>query len=258
MPLRLQKRFLEIGKGGKGATNSDVLTYYDRDIDSLCSRCNRYHKGRIGDDCVMPPCRFCVFEGHEDSNHHLRNCELKPDDWQLPSTLPNASKRQLAIREKPVSDKRQKMTAQQLVATFSENELSEVCAAINTIQSGSEVSAATSDDGEEEAIQFLTNLKLNRTSLVAKSAGSTSKGGDTTHLVPVTAAGMKATATIGSVTRTPRADQHEILRKIAQAKVNESRGPGYRNGLFSVIVDEAPERPHWFDTNDEWFAKRKV
>ena len=111
-----------IGKGGKDATKSDVPTYYDRDIDNFCSRCNRYHKGRIGDDCVMPPCRFCVFEGHEDSNHHLRNCELKPDDWQLPSTLPNASKRQLAIRDKPVSDKRQKMTAQQLVATFSETE----------------------------------------------------------------------------------------------------------------------------------------
>ncbi len=37
----------------------------------------------------------------------------------------------------------------------------------------------------------------------------------------------------------PRADQHEILLKIAQAKVNESRGPGYRNGMFSVSVDEA-------------------
>ena len=113
------------------------------------------------------------------------------------------------------------MTAQQLVATFSETELSEVCAAINTIQSGSEVSAATSDDGEEEAIQFLT--KLNRTSLVAKSAGSTLKGGDTTHLVPVTATEKKAsTGTIISVTRLPttRADQEATQLKCALAKVN--------------------------------------
>ena len=40
----------EIGKGGKGATKSDVHTYYDRDMDNFCSRCNRYHKGRIGND----------------------------------------------------------------------------------------------------------------------------------------------------------------------------------------------------------------
>ena len=148
------------------------------------------------------------------------------------------------------------MTAQQLVATFSENELSEVCAAINTMHNEAHDATGAVAEQESEAIQVLT--KLNRTTPVAKSAGSTSKGGDTTHLVPVTAAGMKATATIGSVTRTPRADQHEILRKIAQAKVNESRGPGYRNGSFSVIVDDVPQRPHWFDTNDEWFAKRKV
>ena len=77
-------------------------------------------------------------------------------------------------------------------------------------------------------------------------------------MVPVTATGMKATATIGSVIRTPRADQREISLQIAQAKVNESRGRGYRNGLYSVIVDEAPERTPLFDTYDEWFAKRKV
>ncbi len=77
-------------------------------------------------------------------------------------------------------------------------------------------------------------------------------------MVPVTATGMKATATIGSVIRTPRADQREISLKIAQAKVNESRGldpgRGYRNGLYSVSVDEAPERTPLFDTH----AKRKV
>ena len=71
---------------------------------------------------------------------------------------------------------------------------------------------------------------------------------------------MKATATIGSVIRTPRADQREISLKIAQAKVNESRGRGYRNGILSVTrsLNEAPERTPLFDTNDEWFAKRKV
>ncbi len=68
-------------------------------------------------------------------------------------------------------------------------------------------------------------------------------------MVPVTAAGMKGTATIGSVIRTPRADQREISLKIAQAKVDASRGPGYRSGiLFSVSVDEAPERTPLFDT----------
>ena len=54
-------------------------------------------------------------------------------------------------------------------------------------------------------------------------------------------------------------DRSESLQlKIARAKVNESRGHGYRNGLYSVIVDEAPERTPLFDTYDEWFAKRKV
>ena len=152
------------------------------------------------------------------------------------------------------------MTAQQLVATFSETELSEVCAAINTIQSGSEVSAATSDDGEEEAIQFLT--KLNRTSLVAKSAGSTSKGGDKTHLVPMAATGNKASTIISvTVTRLPitRADQEATQLKCALAKVNAPFN-GHHNRMFSLTEDDAPKSPPLFrvDTNDEWFAKRKV
>jgi hypothetical protein len=118
------------------------------------------------------------------------------------------------------------MTALELVTSLSETELTAVCAAINTIHNGPEVSAATSADVEQEAIQVLT--KLHRTSPAAKSAGSTLKCGlgDTTHLVPVTAAGMKAAATIGSVRRldTSLADQHELQVKIARAKVSESGG----------------------------------
>jgi predicted tellurium resistance membrane protein TerC len=63
----------------------------------------------------MPPCRFCVHEGHADSGHHLRDCGLKPDQWQLSSTLPNASKRQLAVREQPEGPKQRKLTALELV-----------------------------------------------------------------------------------------------------------------------------------------------
>jgi hypothetical protein len=144
------------------------------------------------------------------------------------------------------------MTAMELVTSLSVNELAEVCAAINTRQNEDDATSAVVEQ-ESEAIQVLT--KLNRTTPVANmSAGSTLKCGDTTHLVPVTAPGMKATATIGSVIRTPRADQRELSLKIAQAKVNESRGRGYRNGLYSVIVNEAPERTPLFDT----YAKRKV
>ena len=128
------------------------------------------------------------------------------------------------------SGKKQKpMTAMELVTSLSVNELAEVCVAINTRQNEDDATSAVVEQ-ESEAIQVLT--KLNRTTPVAKSAGSTLRGGDTTHLVPVTATGMKATATIGSVIRTPRADQREISLKIAQAKVNESRGHGYRNGFF--------------------------
>ena len=93
--------------------------------------------------------------------------------------------------------------------------------------------------------------KLHRTSPAAKSAGSTLNCGDTTHLVPVTAAGVKATATIGSVTRlgTSLADQRELQLKIARAKVSESRGPSYRNnGILSVSLNEAPKIPPLFDT----------
>ena len=66
----------------------------------------------------------------------------------------------------------------------------------------------------------------------------------------VTAAGMKAAANIGSVTRhgTSLADQHELQLKIARAKVSESRGPGYRNGILSVSLNEAPKIPPLFDT----------
>ena len=127
-----------LGEGGKDTTKADVPTdhSYDRANYNFCSRCNRDHKGRIGTDCVMPPCRFCVHEGHADSGHHLRDCGLKPDQWQLPSTLPNASKRQLAVREQPEGPKQRKLTALELVQTLSETELAEVSAAINTTQNG--------------------------------------------------------------------------------------------------------------------------
>ena len=138
------------------------------------------------------------------------------------------------------------MTAQQLVATFSETELSEVCAAINTMQNEAHDATSAVVEQESEAIQVLT--KLNRTSPVAKSVGSTSKGGDTTHLVPMAATGNKA-STIISVTRLPitRADQEATQLKCALAKVNAPFG-GHRNGMYSVNVDEAPESPPLFAT----------
>jgi hypothetical protein len=143
------------------------------------------------------------------------------------------------------------MTAQQLVATFSETELSEVCAAINTMQNEAHDATSAVVEQESEAIQVLT--KLNRTSPVAKSVGSTSKGGDTTHLVPMAATGNKA-STIISVKRLPitRADQEATQLKCALAKVNASLN-GHRNRMFSLrlIVDDAPESPPLLDTNDE-------
>jgi uncharacterized protein YaaQ len=150
--------------------------------------------------------------------------------------------------------KQKPMTAMELVTSLSVNELTEVCAAINTRQNEDDATSAVVEQ-ESEAIQVLT--KLNRTTPVANSAGFTLKCGDTTHLVPVNAAGIKATATIGSVTRhgTSLADQRELQLKIARAKVAESRGPGYRNtGILSVSLNEAPERTPLFDT----YAKRKV
>jgi hypothetical protein len=150
--------------------------------------------------------------------------------------------------------KHKPMTAMELVTSLSVNELAEVCAAINTRQNEDDATSAVVEQ-ESEAIQVLT--KLNRTAPVANSAGFTLKCGDTTHLVPVNAAGIKATATIGSVTRhgTSLADQRELQLKIARAKVAESRGPGYRNtGMLSVSLNEAPERTPLFDT----YAKRKV
>jgi hypothetical protein len=200
----------------------------------------------------------------QDVDHHLRYCTLAPYNWQwqpgIESNPKSGLKRELTTRVNTALNshggKKQKpMTAMELVTSLSVNELAEVCAAINTRQNEDDATSAVVEQ-ESEAIQVLT--KLNRTTPVAKSAGSTLKGGDTTHLVPVTATGMKATATIGSVIRTPQADQREFSLKIAQAKVNESRGRGFRNGLYSVSVDEAPERTPLFDTYDEWFAKRKV
>ena len=253
----------KIGKGGKDAGRATESK--DRSAFSYCDRCYREHMGLVGDNCVQPPCRFCISEQLEDSDHHLRECQHKPEHWQfcpeVPAvTLRNGSKRELTTRVNTAlnSGKKQKpMTAMELVTSLSVNELTEVCAAINTRQNEDDATSAVVEQ-ESEAIQVLT--KLNRTTPVAKSAGSTLKGGDTTHLVPVTATGMKATATIGSVIRTPQseADQREFSLKIAQAKVNESRGRGFRNGLYSVSVDEAPERTPLFDTYDEWFAKRKV
>jgi hypothetical protein len=252
------------GKVGKGGKDADRATESkDRSAFNYCDRCYREHMGLVGDNCVQPPCRFCISEQLEDTDHHLRECQHKPEHWQFCPEVPvvtlrNGSKRELTTRVNTAlnSGKKQKpMTAMELVTSLSVNELTEVCAAINTRQNEDDATSAVVEQ-ESEAIQVLT--KLNRTTPAAKSAGSTLKGGDTTHLVPVTATGMKATATIGSVIRTPRADQREISLQIAQAKVNESRGRGFRNGLYSVSVDEAPERTPLFDTYDEWFAKRKV
>ena len=117
------------------------------------------------------------------------------------------------------------MTAQQLVATFSENELSEVCAAINTMHNEAHdaTSAVVTVEQESEAIQVLTKLNRTAPQAVAKSAGSTLKGGDTTHVVPVKTADKNLKAsTIISVTRLPttRADQEATRLKCALAKVN--------------------------------------
>jgi hypothetical protein len=191
----------KIGKGGKDANRAtepkkqSALNY--------CDRCNREHMGLVGDSCVQPPCRFCTSQQMQDVDHHLRYCTLAPDNWQwqpgIESNPKSGSKRELTTRVNTAlnSGKKQKpMTAMELVTSLSVNELAEVCAAINTRQN-EDASAVV--EQESEAIQVLT--KLNRTTPVAKSAGSTLKGGDTTHLVPVTATGMKATATIGSVIR---------------------------------------------------------
>jgi hypothetical protein len=190
-----------LGEGGKDTTKADVPTdhSYDRANYNFCSRCNRDHKGRIGTDCVMPPCRFCVHEGHADSGHHLRDCGLKPDNWQYSSTLPIASKRQLALTdgEKPAIDKQRKLTALELVQTLSETELAEVSAAINTIQNGPEVGATTSSDDVQEAIQALISFNRRKPSSVDKPAESNSQesqpdGASTTQSVPF--AGKKARA----------------------------------------------------------------
>jgi hypothetical protein len=249
----------KFGKGGKGATKSDVPTYYDRAIANFCSRCNRDHKGGIGIDCVMSPCRFCVSEGHADSGHHLRYCELKPDDWQFSSTLPIASKRQLALTdgEKPAIDKKRKLTALELVQTLSETELAEVSAAINTIQNGPEVGATTSSDDVQEAIQALISFNRRKPSSVDKPAESNSQpdGASTTQLVPFAGKNLKA-ASITAVRHAPPPDQEEQLRKIALAKVNAAKGIGHRHGFNSVIIEDAkPEKLRLFATNEEFFSR---
>jgi hypothetical protein len=214
------------GKGGNDTTEADVPTdySYDRANYSFCSRCNRDHKGGIGTDCALSPCRFCVSEGHANSDHHLRYCELKPDDWRLSSTLPIASKRQLALTapEKPANDKKRKLTALELVQTLSETELAEVSAAINTIQNGPEVGATTSSDEVQEAIQALISFNRRKPSSVDKSAESDSQldSASTTQLVPFT--GKKA-ANITAVRHLPPPNHEEQLRKIALAKVNAAK-----------------------------------
>ena len=246
----------KIGNGGKGATKPDVPTYYDRAIANFCSRCNRDHKGGIGTDCAMSPCRFCVSEGHADSDHHLRYCELKPDDWKLSSTLPIASKRQLSLTasEKPANDKKRKLTALELVQTLSETELAEVSAAINTIHNGPEVSATTSSDDVQEAIQALISFNRRKPSSVDKPAESNSQpdGTSTTQLVPFAS---KKAASITAVRHAPPPDQEEQLRKIALAKVNAAKGHGHRHGMYSLVIEDAkPEKRRLFATNEEFFS----
>ena len=77
------------------------------------------------------------------------------------------------------------MTASELVATLSETELAEVCAAINTMHNGPEVGAATSADGEQEATQALISFNRKPASF-DKSAESNSQpdGTSTTQLAP--------------------------------------------------------------------------
>ena len=117
----------------------------------------------------------CISEQLEDTDHHLRECQHKPEHWQfcpeVPAvTLRNGSKRELTTRVNTALNshggKKQKpMTAMELVTSLSVNELTEVCAAINTRQNEDHDAGAVV---EHEAIQVLT--KLNSTSPVATSS----------------------------------------------------------------------------------------
>ena len=146
-------------------------------------------------------------------------------------------------------------TALELVQTFSETELAEVSAAINTIQNGPEVSATTSSDDVQEAIQALISFNRRKPSSVDKPAESNLQpdGASTTQLVPF--AGKKA-ASITAVRHAPPPDQEEQLRKIALAKVNAAKGIGHRHGFNSVIIEDAkPEELRLFATNEEFFSR---
>ena len=135
----------------------------------------------------------------------------------------------------------------ELVTSLSVNELAEVCAAINSMHN--EAHDATSADVEQES---------EATQVVKYSAqpkpAATGKATDTTHIVPI-----QPTARVGNVTRTPNKTSHGDLLNMARIKVGAQFGGRQRQeSLIMSDVDEAPERRHWFDTNDEWFAKRKV
>jgi hypothetical protein len=88
---------MKSGKTGKGRPggrgNSDNLNSQAQ-VDSsvthtvtkpglpvYCNRCKVDHRGQIGNECVHPPCRFCTWKGRADSDHHLRNCPHKPEQW---------------------------------------------------------------------------------------------------------------------------------------------------------------------------------
>jgi hypothetical protein len=150
--------------------------------------------------------------------------------------------------------KKRKLTALELVQTLSETELSEVTAAINTIQNGPEVGATTSSDDVQEAIQALISFNRRKPSSVDKSAESNSQpdSASTTQLVPFT--GKKA-ANITAVRHPPPPNHEEQLRNIALAKVNATRGNGHRHGMNSVMIEDVkPEKLRLFATNEEFFS----
>ncbi len=61
-------------------------------------------------------------------------------------------------------------------------------------------------------------------------------------------------ASITAVRHAPP-DQEEQLRKIALAKVNAAKGTGHRQGMYSLMIEDAkPEKRRLFATNEEFFS----
>ena len=214
-------------KGGKGKGTRETQLVH-------CTRCELSHHGATGKMCIMPPCRYCVSQQKWSTNHHLKDCRHRPSDWQFqPSNLSPAKRPQLNPKDNPSPAKHAKVTPSAWLATATVKDFQRMREMANAIGEEFETSKGTGGSSEP-AEQITAVVKYS----APPKPTATAKAKETTHIVPI-----QATATVGTVTRTPNKTSHADLLKMARIKAGAQFGGRQRHE--SLILSDVIEDPQF-------------